>query len=86
MPLNANIGGQITPDNNYEYKESKYLMEKQARHICKKVESGNIINISTLKQEIEQDLELSMLDEIGGDINPYRELIVNNAEKIDTVL
>ena len=29
--------------------------EDQARHIYKKGESGNIINVSTLKQEIDQD-------------------------------
>ena len=61
-------------------------MEEHARHVYKKVKSGNMININTLKQEIEQDWELSKLDNIGGDINPYRELIINNAEEIDTVL
>ena len=60
-------------------------MEDQARHVYKKVESGNIINMNTLKPEIEQDQELNKLDGTSGDINPYRELIVNNAEKI-TVL
>ena len=55
MPLNTYVGGQITPDNKYECKESKYLTEEQARHIYKKVESGDIINTSMLKQGIEQD-------------------------------
>ena len=36
----------------------------------KKVESGNIININTLKQEIEQDQELNNLDDMSRDINP----------------
>ena len=45
-----------------------------------------MININTLKQEIEQDWELSTLDNTSGDVNPYRELIVNNTEKIETVL
>ena len=45
-----------------------------------------MININTLKQEIEQEQELSKLDDRIGDINPYRELIVNNTEKIETVL
>ena len=49
-------------------------------------ESGNIININTLKQEIEQDQELNRLDDTSRDINPYKELIVNNAGKIETVL
>ena len=50
----------------------------------KKVDLGNIININTIKQEIDQDRELNRLDDTSGDINPYRELIVNNAEKIDS--
>ena len=58
------------------------INEEQARHVYKKVESGNIININTLKQEIEQDWELSKLDNTSGDVNPYREVIVSNAEKI----
>ena len=39
-----------------------------------------------LKQKIEQDQELSNLDDTSRDINPYRELIVNNAEKMETAL
>ena len=83
MPLNTNIGGQIRSDK-HKYKEIKYLMEDQARHICKNVESGNIININTLRQEINQHWELNSLDDTSRDINPNRELIVNNAEKVET--
>ena len=54
MPLNTNIGGQITP-NNYAHKEGKYLSEEKARHVYKKVESGDMININTLRQETEQE-------------------------------
>ena len=50
----------------------------------KKVESGSIINIDTLWQEIEQEQELNRIDGPSGGINPYKELIVNNAEKIET--
>ena len=85
MPLNANIDGQIGTDN-YESKENEYLMEEQARHVYKKVESSNLININMLKQEKEQDQELGKLDNTSEDIKPYRELILNNAEKIETVL
>ena len=35
---------------------------------------------------MDQDQELNMLDDTNVDINRYRELIVNNAEKVDTVL
>ena len=66
--------------------KNKYLTEDQARHIYKKVESGSMININTLKHEIEKDQELNRLDDTSRDINPYRELIVNNAEKKETVL
>ena len=38
----------------------------------KKVDSGNIININTLKQDIKQNHESSRLDDISRDINPYR--------------
>ena len=86
MSLNANIGRQITPENKNKHKDGEYLMEEQARHIYKKVESGDIINTSTLRQEIKQDWELSRLDNTSGDINPYGELMVNNTEKIDTIL
>ena len=85
MPLNINIGGHTT-SHKIKYNEKKYLTEDQARHVYKKEESHNIININTLKQEIEEDQELNKLDDTSRDINPYRELIVNNAEKIETVL
>ena len=83
--LNTNIGGQNTSHQN-NYNENKYLTEDQARHVYKKVESGNIININTIKQEIEQDQELNKLDDTSRDINPYRELTVNIAEKIDSFI
>ena len=83
MPLNANIGGK---PKLLQIQGRNFLREYQARHAYKKVESGNIININTLKQEIDQDQELNRLDGTSGDINPYRELIVNNAEKVETVL
>ena len=85
MPLNTNIGGQNTPDNKYKYKESKSLMEEQARYLYKKVESCNIININTPKQEIVQYWELNRLDDKSGEVIPYRELIVNNTEQVETV-
>ena len=83
MPLNANIGEK---PKSLENQERNFLTEDQAKHIYEKVESGNIINASTLKQEIDHDQELNRLPDTSGDINPYRELLVNNAEKIETVL
>ena len=54
--------------------------------IYKKIESGGIINTDTLCQDIEQERQLNRLDDTSGDTNPYKELIVNNAEKIEPLL
>ena len=47
---------------------------------------GNIININTIKQEKEPDQELNRLDDTSRDMNLYRELVVNNAERVDIIL
>ena len=52
----------------------------------KNVESGSIVNTDTLQQEIEQERESSRIDGTSGEIKPYKELIVNNAEKIEPIL
>ena len=67
-------------------RDTNHLRDEQARLVYKKVELGNIIDINTLNQEIEQEWEFCELDDTSGDINPYRELMVNDAEKIETVL
>ena len=51
----------------------------------RKVELGNLINKS-MRQEVDQDIELDTMDDISGEENPYRELIVNNAGKIKITL
>ena len=81
--MNVNIGGQTKSNRN---KETRYLTEDQAKCMYKKVESGNMININTIKQEIDQERKLNRLDDTSGDINPYSKLIVNNAERVDMIL
>ena len=39
-----------------------------------------------MRQELDQDIELDKMNNTSGDENPYRELIVNNAGKIETTL
>ena len=39
-----------------------------------------------MRQEIDWDVELDKMDDTSGDENLYRELIVNNAGKIETTL
>ena len=59
---------------------------KQADYIYRKVELGSLINKNTMKEEIDQDVELDRMDDYSGDENPYRELIVNNAGRIENTL
>ena len=59
-------------------------MNDQARHVYKKTESGSIINIDTIKQEIDQDVD--KIDDTNGKISPYHEIIVNKAERDDTII
>ena len=80
LPLDPKIGGQGRDSHPIVV---QYLTRKQANHIYKKVETGETINVDTIKLEIEQEKQLSQLDDDNGEVNPYRELVVNNAEKIE---
>ena len=37
-----------------------------------------------IQQEIEQEKKLNRMDDENGEINPYRELVVNNVEKMES--
>ena len=71
MPLHTKISGQA---RHIKEKEDRCLTNDQARHVNKKLESGSIINVDTLKQEIDQDIDRT--DDTNGEINPYCEIIV----------
>ena len=45
-----------------------------------------MINTETLWQELEHKRQLNKIDDTNGDTNPYKEMIVNNAEKIEPLL
>ena len=45
-----------------------------------------MINTDTVQQEIEQEKQLNRIDDDNGEINPYRELIVNNAERTEPLM
>ena len=62
------------------------MTREQANFVYKKTELGEIINTDTLLQEIKHERQLSKIDDTSGDGNPYKELIVNNAEKIEPLL
>ena len=80
LPLDSKIGGQ---GRDSHPTVGQYLTREQAKHVYKKVETGETINVDATKLEIEQEKQLSQMDDDNGEVNPYRELIVNNAEKIE---
>ena len=45
-----------------------------------------MINMDTKQQEIEQEKQLSKIDDMNGEINPYRKLIVNNAKRTEPLM
>ena len=51
-----------------------------------KVESLETINENTIQQEMEQEEILNKIHDMSGETNPYRELIVNNAEEIEPLM
>ena len=63
-----------------------FLTRQQTRYIYRKVETGEIINTDMVEQEIEQDRQLNKIDDTSREINPYQELIVNNAGKIEPLM
>ena len=62
------------------------MTRDQANHVYKKTELGEVINTETLQQELEQERQLNRIDDTSGETNPYKEVIVNDAEKIEPLL
>ena len=83
LPLNVRIGGQ---NRNSCPMVGQYLTRDQTRYIYKKVETGEMVNMDTIQQEIEEEKQLNRIDNDHGEINPYRELIVNNAERTEPLM
>ena len=80
LPLDPRIGGQSRDSHPTV---GQYLTRDHARHIYKKVETGETINVDMVKHETEQEKQLNRMDDDSGEVNLYRELVVNNAEKIE---
>ena len=70
LPLDSRIGGQSRDSHPTV---GQYLTRDQTRHIYKKVEMGEIINVDTVKHDIEQEKQLSQMDDDSGEVNPYTE-------------
>ena len=77
LPLDSRIGGE----NRDSPTVGQYLTIDQTKYIYKKVETGEMINTDTIQQEIEQEKQLGRIDDTSRETNPYKEHIVNNAER-----
>ena len=56
-------------------------MREQTNYAYRKTELGELINTETLQQELEHERQLNKIGDTSREINPYKELIVNNVEK-----
>ena len=83
LPLDSKIGGQISHNGP---RVGQFLTRELANYAYKKVETGEMIDTDTVQQEIEQEEQLNKIDDTNGETNPYQELIVNNAEKIEPLM
>ena len=83
LPLDSKIGGQ---GRNYIPSVGQFLTREQTNYIYKKIETGDMINTDTIEQQMEQEGQLSKIDDTSGETNLYHELIVNNAEKVEPLM
>ena len=82
LPIDSRIGGQ----NRDGPTKGQYLTTDQTKYMYKKVQAREMINTYMIQQEIEQENQLGRIDDTSRETNPYRELIVNNAEKIEALM
>ena len=83
LPLDSKIGGHVS---HVKPNVAQFLTREQANYIYKKVEPGEVINTDTIQQEMEQEEQLNRIDDTNGETNPYQELIINNAERLDLLM
>ena len=69
LPLKSKTGGKVTYVQN---KDDICLTERQAEHVYKAMEKGNMINTKTMTSEISQN----------QNDNPYKRVVLNNVYKI----
>ena len=88
MPFCQKLGGNNNGTNDHRNgsRDDNCLTPQQTDFIHRKVELGSLINKETIREELDSEAELDEIDDTSGDKNPYRELIVNNAYKIENTL
>ena len=67
-------------------RDGNCLTPQQTDFVYRKVELGSLINKETIREEFYSEAELDKIENNKGDKNQYRELIVNNACKIENTL
>ena len=75
--MSMKIGGPVIM-RYFKDKEVKCLTEDQVRHIYKRVESKSIVNVYTIRQELEDD---KLTKDKEDEVNPYQKIVVNNKDK-----
>ena len=70
LPLDSRIDGQ-SRDNRPTV--GQFLTREQAKSIYRKIETGEMINTDTIEQEMEQEKQLSKIDDTNGETNPYQD-------------
>ena len=67
------------------YSQTIFNQRPNKLHIQKGRDWGDD-NTDMIQQEIEQEKQLGRMDETSRETNPYKELIVNNTEKIEPLM
>ena len=83
LPSDSRLGGQ---GRDSRPTVGHFLTREQTQHIYRKVGTGEIINTDTIEQEMEQEKQLSRIDDTNQETNPYQELIVNHAKMIEPLM
>ena len=87
MPFCQKLGGNNRiKDCRNGSRDANCLMPQQTDFLYKKVELGSLINKETIREELDPEIEIDKIDNNSGDENLYRDLIVNNACKIENTL
>ena len=60
LPLDSKIGGQ---GRNDRPSVGQFLNREQTNYIYKKIETGEMINMDTIEQEMEQEEQLSKIED-----------------------
>ena len=82
LALKSKIGG---PVKYVKDKENICLTADQARYIYKKVQQKSIVNIETIKQEIEEDRVNKDNIDSEEEVNLYYNMIINEFDRENVI-